>query len=259
MSSKTERREVLNSGSPLSRHSLNQEHIKSDREGRRRLGNQMGISDPGSHFVLSGEQDRDEVLLSALNELPLSQRFREAMLPVMIGHARVRTDQESNKPDTIPQRLIHITTDVGRIYRQAQQFGCHLEIVEPPVGSILERKLPVRREVVRYTGIFQMQLFLVMLRQLAVWHPMPEKEKNFLSTELPQVLLLNLTSCRFNLADTDELVRERVETYGYMLSTLGELGLRLRLMHFFRGVDVNRFVDSMSLSYLGVLRSYPKR
>src|SRR3989338_1723977 len=258
MSSKKERREVFASGSPLSRHSLNQRNLKSDREGRKRLGHMMGISDSGSLSVLSGEQD-DQTLLSALDQaLPLSQRFREAMLPLMMNHARERTDQEGQKPDTIPQRLINVTTDVERIYRQAKQAGC-LEIIEPPLGSVLERKLPLRQELVHYTGIFQMQLFLIMLRQLSIWRPMPEQEKNFLSTELPKALLINLTSCRFNLADINELVRERVETYGYMLSTLGELGLRLRSLHFSRGVDVDRFVDSMSLSYLGVLRSYPKR
>ncbi len=260
MSSKTERREVIESGSPLRLHSLNQRNIKSDREGRKRLGNTRGKSDLGSFPVLSNEQDGREVLLSALNKaLPLSLRFREAMLPLMINHARARTDQESQKPDTIPQRLINITIDVGRIYRQAKQTGCHLEIIEPPLGSVSDRKLSLRQELVHYTGIFQMQLFLIMLRQLSIWRPMAEQEKTFLSTELPKALLINLTSCRFNLVDIDELVGERVETYGYMLSTLGELGLRLRSLHFSRGVDVNEFVDSMSLSYLGALRGYPKR
>lgn len=211
MGIKETRREIIDSGSPLRRHHLSQTYLKVSNEGQRRLTAVLNIQtisrDEPSPF------DKD----SLAERLPLSHAFKEGMLEGMIDIARVRVEKEGVLP--IPQRIANIAIDVGRIYKRAKELGLDSKIVDPNLYKQGDNSFKLRRNTSRYPGIFPYQLFLIEFKKMPYWKHLNERQVQGL-INWGKAYVINLTSCDFTL-DQNDLVSEMVETFSWVLGTVG--------------------------------------
>src|SRR3989344_1188948 len=97
---KESREQVIASGSPLRRHSLNQANLQTSNELERKLRNAF----PKQVSTKEEIQARDLIAELKEENLPLSENFLEIMLPFMIETAARRSADEQKRDLTIPQR-----------------------------------------------------------------------------------------------------------------------------------------------------------
>lgn len=205
MSVKESRREVIESGSPLARHSTNQKKMKIGDEGAKRVAGMRGIVEVESAEAQGVPDDLRE-------RLPLGAAFVDAVLPFMVDLARERIAQEHDLP--IPQRIANIARDIRKIYKFAKERNLETEIL---VGD--DRRFNLRENTSRYLGVFPYSLLFIELKKFRNWRFVPDSYTQA-AIDWGKAYIANLTSCDFTLPP-DELLAERVETYAYVLATIG--------------------------------------
>lgn len=210
MSTKERRQKIIDSGSPLGHHSLNQQKIKIGDEGEKRLANSSAFT-----TQQDGQQQPQSLEDILLLRLPLSEKFRQVMPSKMIEIAKTRVENEGTTP--IPQRIRNIVNDVDKIYRLAKDTGVGLDIIDPAQADSLN--IPVRTNTSKYPSLFPYEVFFAVFKKMPRWHLVPEADKRLLIHSWSRSYIINLTSCDFTLPP-EELVQERVETYSYVLHNL---------------------------------------
>lgn len=207
---KESRKEVLESGSPLSGHSLNQGRIKIGDEGAVRLVHTLMIGLPVSQTPIADKETAIDI------PVPLTTRFIDQLSSFILQLANRRTQEEENLP--IDRRIVNSATDVNSIFKEAMRLGVHTQIVDPlDSGDFI---FPLRDNTSRYREFFPYQFFTARIRQLPSWRFWPENVKTILSTTLPIAYMVNLTSTDFTLQGKD-LIADRIATYGFTIATLG--------------------------------------
>lgn len=207
--SKEQRREVIDSGSPLADHSLNQHKLQISEQGHTRVANRR--ADLGLPAFLPKDKASPE---NALTDLPLSPAFIEEMLPFMIGLAGNRIEDEEKRVLTVPQRIARVITDVDKIYGEAKKKNLDGKITsEAP-------EFPTRQNTKRYKYPLSKSFFLALLNKtnwdkngipkIAVYSAFGKFFESYSS---------NLSSYNFALPKADQ-VAERVIVYSYLLASL---------------------------------------
>lgn len=205
MSIKERRREVIESGSPLARHSINQKKIKMGNEGEMRLAGELGA-------VQVKEIDQPENFDDLRGRLPLSGIFTDGVFSFMVDLARERVATEHDLP--IPHRIANIARDIMTIYKFAKERNLETEILVEN-----NREFNIRRNTSRYPGTFPYSLLFVEFKKFKNWKSVPNSYTQVM-IDWGKAYVSNLTSCDFTLPP-DELLSERVETYAYVLATIG--------------------------------------
>ncbi len=198
-----ERKQVIESGSPLKGHSLNQKKMKLGDEGLSRL----------TQFIQPPEQPTKAK--TTVIGLPLTQVFMDAMFPFMVETATKRVLSEENLP--IPQRIGNTAVDVYRIYKEAGRLGVQIGMVDTP--DLANLIFPTRRETTQFPATRFLSLVTVTMNKLPLWVNLTEANKRIFTIHLPRSYFINLTSTDFVLAN-NEAVKDRVETYGYVLRSI---------------------------------------
>lgn len=231
----TSRREVIESGSPLARHSLNQAKIRSANQGETKL----------SH-ILADQPMPDAIpeRRTVYIETPLNQEFSDQLLPFMVELAQQREATEVNS--TIPARLVNSATDVNRIFVEAKKRGIQTQMVDSV--QLSDISFPVRRNDFKYPNLFPFQIFSARFKQLPYWRYLTEHDRMVLSHPLPRAYITNLTSTDFRL-EAEEAVKERAETYCYTLSSIATA------LHFFPD-QMAEIADSIFPMFLDISRKY---
>lgn len=213
MGTKEMRWEIANSGSPLRHHSTNQYRLKLHREGEKRLEHVSVRSD------LSARQQEGMASIAYLPKL-MTVEFAAEVFPQMREMALKRTALEENLP--IPQRVSNILTDTQRLYKDAREKGLAAAIVI--VDNDLENiSYPLRRDQPLYPDLIPHELFFLACKQIHSLKILTPASQLAMSTSFFWTFHVNTTSCDFRLSIPDQAV-ERVETYAYLLTTIGLFG-----------------------------------
>lgn len=144
--------------------------------------------------------------------LPLGAAFVDEILPFMVDLAQERIAKEHDLP--IPYRIANVARDIRKIYKFAKDRGLETEIL---VGD--DRRFKLRGNTSRYPGVFPYSLIFVELKKFRNWRSVPDGYTQA-AIDWGKAYIANLTSCDFTLPP-DELLVERVETYAYVLATIG--------------------------------------
>ncbi len=240
MGFKENHKAVLETGSPLSHHSINQLKIRRGDQGQRRLDQMHPTS------TITEEEKPSAVDYKTLSPLlPTTEVFDKRLLLGMADLARRQAAKEQDL--SIPARLVNIAGDITAIYIQAKKDGLALQITDPPTSSNID--FPLRANSSKYPGAFPYQVFVTEWTKTPAWRGVPENTKRMLVNTLPKALITNLTSCDFSL-EGEEAVAERVKIYGFVLSTIALPA------HLAPPKTRAQFSDDMFSTYLGLARRY---
>lgn len=237
-STKEHRIGVIESGSPLSHHSLNQRKIRSADEGERKFINSLA-----DQPIPSTVPERKTVYV----ETPLNQEFLDQLSPFMVELAQQRERTEENL--AIPARIINSAIDVNRIFVQAKKKDIQTQMVNPV--NLSDITFPTRRNDSQYPNLFPFQIFTARFKQMSNWRYLSEFGRSMLTYPLPKAYIINLTSTDFRL-EAEDAVKERLETYGYTLASIGTA------LYFFP-YQMAEMADFFFPMFLDISRKYIRR
>lgn len=202
---KETRRQIIESGSPLRSHSLNQRKLKNSDEGQVKIIRRKSRQ-KSSEINEETTENQDQLIQKLLRaNLPLSQNFLQTMLPSMITIATRRIAEEEEKGSPIPIRIFRIVTDIQRIYRTAKEKGIHLQMLDqntqPNQNSEDKNYFPQYLQHTKYPALFSSINYINMINKR-----LERTTNNQEYADFYKALRLNLTSCDFSLPTPDQVL-----------------------------------------------------
>lgn len=209
---KETRRQVIESGSPLRHHSLNQKKLKVGNQGEVRVTKE----NPSTHNEPTTLTQEEIVQKLKEEDLPLTLEFLDQMLPQMVDIASKRISEEEEKTTSVPVRIFRIVTDIQKIYKAAKLKDIHLQMVEIEKfikpDNINVASFPTHLEHTRYPNLLNSMRSFTLLKK-ATTNPSTSYSGFY------KALLRNLTSPDFSLNHPNQVI-DRIKVYSNILADI---------------------------------------